>query len=65
MRFLELSWGKEDGNQDIVNESRGLVLVLVNIEGRSDVFWRAGFYIVALEEDLERKHGNISQHAEF
>jgi len=32
MRFLELSWGKQNGNQDIANEFRGLVLVSANIE---------------------------------
>jgi hypothetical protein len=59
MRFLELSWGKQDGNQNIANESRGLVLVPLDVEGRNDVFRRVGFYIVALEEDLERKQGNL------
>jgi hypothetical protein len=59
MSFLELSWGKQDGNQNIANESRGLVLVPLDVEGRNDVFRRVGFYIVALEEDLERKQGNL------
>ncbi|TVY62268.1 hypothetical protein LSUE1_G009236, partial [Lachnellula suecica] len=36
MRFLELSWGKRDGHQNIADESRGLVLVPVKNLGRSD-----------------------------
>jgi hypothetical protein len=59
MRFPELNWGKQDGNQDISNESRGLVLVSANIEESPEVFRRVGFFVVALEEDLEKKRGNL------
>ena len=38
MRFLELSWGKQDGSQDIANESRGLVLVSAKIEDSPEIF---------------------------
>jgi hypothetical protein len=59
MRFLELSWGKQDGSQDIANESRGLVLVSANIKESPEIYRRVGFFVVALEEDLEKKRGNL------
>ncbi len=59
MRFLELSWGKQDGSQDIANESRGLVLVSANTDGLKDIYRRVGFFVVALEEDLEKKRANV------
>jgi len=42
MRFLELSWGRQDGSQDIANESRGLALVSANIEESPEIFRRVG-----------------------
>jgi hypothetical protein len=65
MRFLELSWGKEGGSQDVANESRGLVLVPVNMEKRKDVFRRVGFFIVSLEESLELQVNNITSILSF
>ncbi|TAQ91339.1 hypothetical protein B7494_g308 [Chlorociboria aeruginascens] len=54
LRFLELSWGKKDGKQNIADESRGLVLLPIKtIEGRENVYQRVGFFVVALEEDRE------------
>lgn len=45
--FLELSWGKDGGIQNVASESRGLVLVMVDDE--ENTFRRTGFYFVALE----------------
>jgi hypothetical protein len=54
LRFLELSWGKEEGSQNMASESRGLALVPVQSEdGRKDVFQRIGYFIVALEQGLD------------
>ncbi|KAH8665315.1 heterokaryon incompatibility protein-domain-containing protein [Ilyonectria robusta] len=50
-KFLELSRGKWDGRQNIAAESRGLMVVAV--EGRPNTFRRVGFFIVALEYDVD------------
>lgn len=56
LRFLELSWGKQDGQQNTASESRGLVLVPGrSVDGRTDVYERFGFFFVALEEDVDAK----------
>jgi hypothetical protein len=50
LKFVELSWGKEMGRQNVANESRGLVLV--PIDEKPGTYKRLGFYIVALEHDV-------------
>jgi hypothetical protein len=60
-----LSCGKQDGSQDIANESRGLVLVSANIEESPEVFRRVGFFVVALEDDLEKKRANVMSMLSF
>jgi hypothetical protein len=55
LRFLELSYSKSDGVQNIVAESRGLVIILLEGSGMEEVYRRIGFYIVTLEEDIKWK----------
>ena len=51
LRFLELSRGKWDGSQNFAMESRGLLIVPV--EGKEKTYRRAGFFVVALEYDVD------------
>ncbi|KAF7552043.1 hypothetical protein G7Z17_g4595 [Cylindrodendrum hubeiense] len=50
-RFLELSRGKWGGRQNLAAESRGLMIVPV--DGEPGKYRRVGFFIVALECDLD------------
>lgn len=60
LRFLELSYGKEDGVQNIAAESRGLVIMPLERPGTEGVYRRIGFYIVALEEDSKWEGKGVS-----
>jgi hypothetical protein len=60
LRFLELSYGKEDGVQNIAAESRGLAIMPLERSGTEGVYRRIGFYVVALEEDAEWKGKGVS-----
>ncbi|KAI5456744.1 heterokaryon incompatibility protein-domain-containing protein [Mariannaea sp. PMI_226] len=51
LKFMELSRGKQDGRQNLASESRGLILVAV--DGKPDTYHRVGFFIVALEYDVD------------
>ncbi|CAM1509620.1 Fc.00g033590.m01.CDS01 [Cosmosporella sp. VM-42] len=55
LKFMELSRGKWDGRQNLAAESRGLILVPVR--GRPNTYRRAGFFIVALEYDVDAVAG--------
>lgn len=55
LRFLELSYGEQDGVQNIALESRGLAIMPLERPGTEGVYRRIGFYVVALEENTEWK----------
>jgi len=58
MRFMELSWGKMSGYQNVAQESRGLVLLPV--ADRPNTYRRSGFFVVGLEYDPEEVGGDTN-----